>query len=566
MRIDCGVPLTVRITGTLTDDQLAALGGTLARAVRARLHQAERLLAERYRLNVAELPDDELAGTGVMGGLPVPAFPSGTERAEAAVAAALGDAFAAAVERPEVRPHVAVGPGGAAQDEAVFEAAAPGAQPDDAVGMPPTPGRGLRVTAAKVFSDATFAGQDAAFAEPRVDAPERDSRGVAFIKALGPSGPLTPQRDPVIEEALREARRNPPPKPPTPIVPGDRRQQRDTVPEIDPIDLWRQPRIRDALQRLAEQAEEWHRTHRRGRRDADAQYWADYWRKRFANSVNYILQVRKTRSYRRQAYTVRDFHLAKLRDAEKDLIKAAPADIDARVEELRRTIQQEWMRDVDQAADRYLVLAENELAFFTEERPIRIFGLPEWVEGTLPATAFPALFQQDPNSPGFSPSVARLMAAVQREWGRPVVAQNYRGHERANPFVGNVDHIGKYSFDASLPIAIQNDGFYGRDETVGFFQAVERAAQATDIEWMAFYNDASVANEVNRRVGVRRIYFSGGGQPRNATPEQEGSFHHGPAPYILHVHFNIMPKSVLRAFLRTHAVAILPFLDLGDSP
>jgi hypothetical protein len=48
MRIDCHVPITLRIAGVPTEDQLAALGRTLARAVAARLAEAERLLADRH--------------------------------------------------------------------------------------------------------------------------------------------------------------------------------------------------------------------------------------------------------------------------------------------------------------------------------------------------------------------------------------------------------------------------------------------------------------------------------------------------------------------------------------
>jgi hypothetical protein len=48
MRVNCHVPITVRIVGVPTDDQLAAVGATLTRAVAARLAEAERLLATRH--------------------------------------------------------------------------------------------------------------------------------------------------------------------------------------------------------------------------------------------------------------------------------------------------------------------------------------------------------------------------------------------------------------------------------------------------------------------------------------------------------------------------------------
>lgn len=48
MRIDCHVPITLRISGVPSDDQLAALGRALTRAVAASLAEAERLLADRH--------------------------------------------------------------------------------------------------------------------------------------------------------------------------------------------------------------------------------------------------------------------------------------------------------------------------------------------------------------------------------------------------------------------------------------------------------------------------------------------------------------------------------------
>ena len=48
MRIDCHVPITLRISGVPSDDQLAAVGQALTRAVAASLAEAERLLADRH--------------------------------------------------------------------------------------------------------------------------------------------------------------------------------------------------------------------------------------------------------------------------------------------------------------------------------------------------------------------------------------------------------------------------------------------------------------------------------------------------------------------------------------
>ena len=85
---------------------------------------------------------------------------------------------------------------------------------------------------------------------------------------------------------------------------------------------------------------------------------------------------------------------------------------------------------------------------------------------------------------------------------------------------------------------------------------MEQAADATGIEWVALYNDFEVAKTVNEKLGKMRIGFSGG---RSAGPGQEGSIHHGPAPYLLHIHFNIMPKLLATAYVAGEKIA--PFIE-----
>jgi hypothetical protein len=80
--------------------------------------------------------------------------------------------------------------------------------------------------------------------------------------------------------------------------------------------------------------------------------------------------------------------------------------------------------------------------------------------------------------------------------------------------------------------------------------------------WVAFYNDFEVAKTVNEKLGGLHAGFSGGGHP----PFQKGSFHHGPEPYILHIHFNIMPIKLKETFdqqvaLKKIVNKILPFLE-----
>jgi hypothetical protein len=77
MRTDCHVPITLRISGVPSDDQLAALGRTLTRAVAARLAEAERLLADRHGVGgsaAAEVRESYDPRRDGAGGYAVPSY------------------------------------------------------------------------------------------------------------------------------------------------------------------------------------------------------------------------------------------------------------------------------------------------------------------------------------------------------------------------------------------------------------------------------------------------------------------------------------------------------------
>jgi hypothetical protein len=353
--------------------------------------------------------------------------------------------------------------------------------------------------------------------------------------------PDEPGKKPVdaLDEALREAIRNPQPRPPEPTAPGDVGQQRRTLVSVDPFDLWRLARIQQRMQVLANETEARERATvgAGGTVTHTAANMMDYWKLRFVGSVDYILYLRGAGK--------REPLLKKLRDAEAKLVKSAPADLVTQVEALRQTYKDKWQQEIDRAADQFVVLASNESQFLTvpqRARRVSIFGLPERLEGIVDAAANPATVAR--GSTPVAPSVVTFIAAVQRESGLTrVKASNYTDHEKHSPYFGNVDDVGKYSFDVHLDglIGINAEGFYEREPLIRFLLAVERAAVATDIAWIALYNDFEVARTVNERLGERRIGFSGGGR--------DGSIHHGPAPYLLHLHFNIMPRSLAGQFL-----------------
>jgi hypothetical protein len=409
----------------------------------------------------------------------------------------------------------------------------------------------------------------------------QEQRSRAAAPARAPDTPADPFGD-ALREALAKARRNPPQPQPEPIIPGEHRQQVDTIPEVDALAWWRLPWVQDGLRQQAERLAEWQRTRPQGDPTKDADYYMDVFRIEFVNSVTYILQHRRTRWYKRARVTVRDLRLAELRDAEADLAKPLPADRTGaqeralwamgavtQAERARLAASDQWQRDIERAARQFLVLARNQADFITipqNATPTKIYGLPEWLEGTVPASAHPDLVEQDRESPGYSPTAVRFLTAVRREYRPRVTAINYPGHEKSNMYVGDIEGIGKYSFDIDLGAPVNNDGFYDHDEAVRFFLALERASAATQIAWIAYYNDFEVAREVNERIGKFRVGFSGAGTPYGARPGDEGSIHHGPAPYILHIHVNVMPQLLARQFFANRGVAELPSIDLGGTP
>jgi hypothetical protein len=381
-------------------------------------------------------------------------------------------------------------------------------------------------------------------------------RSEAIQHGLDPDDPASRQEDP-LAGVRREAEKDKQPPPPEKVQAGDRTQQAHAVRRIDPADLLLLPRIQSRLKTLTDETEARERSTVKpgGQVTHTAANMVEYWSVRFVDSVEYILY--KRRGDRRAAV------LKQLRTEEDKLIKAAPADLEDKVKALRESFHDAWEQEAERAADRYLVVAANEGRFLTEPQaaaPVSIYGLPAGLESEVTATDAPG--QVNKGSKPVTESVAQFMKAVQKESGLKAVADNYTDHEKHSPYLGNIEGVGKYSFDVDLGGLIKTnaEGFYEREPLVKFFLAVARAGDATKIAWVALYNDFEVAKTVNEKLGKHRIGFSGGG---SAGPGQEGSIHHGPAPYILHVHFNIMPTALAAQYLAAKGGATPPHIDLG---
>jgi hypothetical protein len=378
-----------------------------------------------------------------------------------------------------------------------------------------------------------------------------------------PLAPVNAPPDP-FKKLIKDLLRQPPP-----TTPASWSQIEDTIPKVKPEDLFNEPAIQSRLRAIAESAEAREKAKPGGKVDHSASALMDYWKERFVNSVDYIL-------YRRSGGK-RQPRLDRLYAEERKLMKANTPDIVSQVEALRRKAHSDWLAEAQRAADEFVTLAANEAQFVTvhqEAKPVKVFGLPESIEGTVKASDHSDVLQS--GSSPVAPSAVKFMQAVQKEAGFKVVAENYAGHELANPWLGgDPKNVGKYSFDVHLesfmkvnrssPADVSAEGFYDRKPLVNFFLAVDRAATTTGMEWVAFYNDFEVARTVNEKLGKLHIGFSGGGG--NAT-FGKGSFHHGPEPYILHVHFNIMPIDLKEKFDRVQALkaafdrTVLPFLKV----
>ena len=422
-----------------------------------------------------------------------------------------------------------------------------------------------------------------------VTLPIRDSHGAGSILGLQSTignralqrmlqmraeEPAPQPADPV-QEALREANSKPvEPREPEPTRPGDPGQQARTIPKVHPDDeLWPLPRIQDGLRAVAEETEARERASLKPGQTAHRTVanQMEYWEQRFIDSVDYILYRRDGGKQNQLRY--------ELRVKEEQLMKSAPRpprnsqeafgamgwgmQLIAQVEALRRTYSDKWKRTVDETADRFILLASHQARFLTVNQAaerVSVYGLPEYVEGTVPQSAHPKILAKD--STPVAPSVITFMEAVRDKSGLKAMAGNYANHEKHSPYVGNIDEVGKYSFDVDLGglIKVNADGFYEREPLIDFFLAVDRASAETGIAWIALYNDFDVAKTVNEKLGKRRIGFSGMG----STKDDPGSIHHGPAPYLLHIHFNIMPRSQAAQYTVSRGGS-LPYIDVDLS-
>ena len=309
------------------------------------------------------------------------------------------------------------------------------------------------------------------------------------------------------------------------VIPGNGAQQEAALPLPDAPMLWQT--IEPEMTALAT---EWNQreTQKLGHVGPHTvENLIPYWRTDFTDTL-LDTQVR------REDYRPR--MLGALRARERQLMATVKDDsLAAQIADARRKARTEWQAQLALATRRYIVLARDEMRWALDVpaglQRADVVGLPRGVEDEIaPGPGVPLEHGAKP----VASSVITFVNAVRQESGLAIVAENYDGHSVANPRMAQGDAAGEYSFDVHPDIPKNADGYYDRERTVRFFMAVERASRATQIAWNAYYNDFDAAQTVNLALGVERIKRSHVG----------GKFDHGPAPFVLHAHFNIMPCAI----------------------
>ena len=141
--------------------------------------------------------------------------------------------------------------------------------------------------------------------------------------------------------------------------------------------------------------------------------------------------------------------------------------------------------------------------------------------------------------PGVAPEVVGFLRELQSK-AIGFKVSNYAGHGSwkftARDAVGKGSHSMGFSVDITLDqVKKDSRGFWDPQTAIDFLLDLDRAAAKAGAEWRVLYNDFSVAEEVNRAIGVKRVTFTG-------NIDRGGNLNwHGPAPHKLHFHLDISP-------------------------
>lgn len=112
-------------------------------------------------------------------------------------------------------------------------------------------------------------------------------------------------------------------------------------------------------------------------------------------------------------------------------------------------------------------------------------------------------------------SVVEFIKELKKESSIGIDAITYKTHD-----------WGRYSVDLFPRIQERADGYYENEPLQKVFKTIDSAATATKVRWRALYTDFDAAKEANKNLRRNEVGFQ---------------WEHGPAPFVLHIHLDIMP-------------------------
>jgi hypothetical protein len=202
--------------------------------------------------------------------------------------------------------------------------------------------------------------------------------------------------------------------------------------------------------------------------------------------------------------------------------KASASQIQQEIWELRNSHFALFLPDKDLTKRRFVETAEMDHRFaFEAQNATRNYGGARLVppaDGAEVVHAVPVahLIDGEDAGSGIGDSVVRFIRELKEV--AALDAYTYQGHGGAG--------WGRNVVDVEPRIARDDRGYYDLAGLTRFGDRVEQVAQTERLRWMALYTDFDAAKSINERIGERRVHFQ---------------WEHGPHPYVLHVHFYVVP-------------------------
>jgi hypothetical protein len=220
--------------------------------------------------------------------------------------------------------------------------------------------------------------------------------------------------------------------------------------------------------------------------------------------------------------------LAKLAAAEKAIALAHKKDRVGLGHEILLTRQEHASRFAPKLAfikEQFVATAVQRFRFMHESQPgvkpaYEMERLPDNAEPAFAIDVLDGLITagKDEGDLEVAESVINFVRELNRISDVPIGASTYRTHS-----------WGRYSIDLFPSIKKDEAGYYDQDAVVNVFRKINDAAETTNVRWRALYTDFDTAKRVNAML--KRIFVN-------------FQWEHGPDPYVLHIHLDIMPRDV----------------------